>query len=75
MQRSKLAQELGGANLDLQLKEWVFEESFAGVVINDVTGEMLEYRHFVKHPKYKDVWETSLANKFGHLAQGICNIP
>ena len=43
--------------------------------IDDKTGEALEYRHLIKHPKYKDVWETSLANKFGRLAQGIRKIP
>ena len=69
VQRSKLARGFGGANLDLQLKEWAFKENFAGVVIDDVTGEALEYRHLIKNPKYKDVWETSLAKEFGRLAQ------
>ena len=53
--------------MDLELNEWAFEENFAGVVINDVTGEALKDRHFIKHPKYKDVWETLLANEFGPL--------
>ena len=57
------------------MKEWAFEENFAGVGIDEDTGKALEYRHLIKHPKCKDVWETSLANKFGRLAQGIRDIP
>ena len=60
--------------MNLQLDKWAFKENCAGVVIDNVTEETLEYRHLIKHPKYKDVWETSLANKFGCLSQGICNI-
>ena len=71
----KLTHGLGRASLDLQMKELAFEENFAGVVIDEDTGEALEYRHLIKHPKYKDVWETSLANEFGRLAQGIRDIP
>ena len=68
VQRSKLARWWGGANLNLQLDEWAFEQNFTGVVIDDTTGEALEYRHLIKNPKYQDVWETSLAKKVGRLA-------
>ena len=75
VQRRKFTRGYGHANLDLQMKEWALQENFAGVVINEDTGEAMEYRHLIKHPKYKDVWETSLANEFGRLAQGIRKIP
>ena len=75
VQQRKLTRGFGRANLDLQMKEWAFEENFAGVVIDEDTGKALEYRHLIKHPKHKDVWETSLSNEFGRLAQGIRDIP
>ena len=64
-----------GANLDLQLNEWAYEAHFAGAVIDEETGESLEYRDLMKLPKYKDMWSTSLANEFERLAPGICNVP
>ena len=36
-------------------------------------GEMLEYRQLIKHPKFRPDWNTSSANKFGQLEQGIDN--
>jgi hypothetical protein len=29
---------------------------FASAVLDDKTGNLLEYRHLLKHPKYKDIW-------------------
>ncbi len=31
---------------------------FASIVLDDETGNLLEYRHLLKHPKYKDIWTT-----------------
>jgi hypothetical protein len=28
----------------------------ASTILEDKTGEVLEYRHLMKHPKYKDMW-------------------
>ena len=28
-------------------------------ILGDKTGDLLEYRHLMKHPKYKDVWSNS----------------
>ena len=36
---------------------------FIGAIINKETGAVLEYRHLVKNPATKSVWETSFANK------------
>jgi hypothetical protein len=43
----------------------------AHAVLDQETGELLEYRHLLKHPCFKDVWNRSAANEFGRLAQGI----
>ncbi len=29
---------------------------FVSAVLDDKTGNLLEYRHLLKHPKYKDIW-------------------
>ncbi len=44
---------------------------FIGAVIDDKTGNMLEYRHLVKNKSTRALWETSFANKIGWLFQGI----
>mgnify|MGYP006166622523 CR=1 FL=1 len=35
------------------------------------TGELLEYRHLIQCPKYKDAWSISFGNEIGRLAQGM----
>ena len=42
---------------------------FAGAVIDDETGELLEYRHLIQRPKYKKDWGYSFGNEIGRLAQ------
>jgi hypothetical protein len=32
---------------------------FASAVLDDKTSNLLEYRHLLKHPKYKDIWSKS----------------
>jgi hypothetical protein len=34
----------------------------------------MEYRHLIRGPATKDIWEHSCANEFGRLAQGIRDI-
>jgi hypothetical protein len=36
---------------------------FIGAVIDNKTGNMLEYRHLVKNDNTRALWETSFANK------------
>ena len=43
---------------------------FAGAVMDDDTGEMLEYRHLVKIPKYRERWSKAFGKEIGRLAQG-----
>jgi hypothetical protein len=40
----------------------------AYAVLDDETGNLLEYRHLMKHPKYKDVWTKSFGTEIHRLA-------
>jgi hypothetical protein len=40
----------------------------AYAVLEDDTGDLLEYRHLIKHPKYKDTWSNSFGNEIRRLA-------
>jgi hypothetical protein len=40
-------------------------------VLDQETGQLLEYRTLLKHPRFKEVWNRSAADEFGRLAQGI----
>ena len=42
----------------------------AGAVLDEETGDMLEYRHLVKNPKYRDIWSRAFGKEIGRLAQG-----
>ncbi len=41
---------------------------FANAVLDDETGDLLEYRHLLKHPKYKEVWSKSFGKEIWCLA-------
>jgi len=41
----------------------------AHAVLNQETGELLEYHRLLKHPCFKEVWNRSAADEFGRLAQ------
>jgi len=43
----------------------------AHAVLDQETGELLEYHRLLKHPRFKEVWNRSAADEFGRLAQGI----
>eukprot|EP00804_Cyclotella_cryptica_P023061 CCRYP_000315-RA/>CCRYP_000315-RA protein AED:0.18 eAED:0.15 QI:0/0/0/1/1/1/2/0/662 len=43
-------------------------------VLNDKTGELMEYRHLVADPKYRDTWKNSYGKELGRLAQGLPGI-
>jgi hypothetical protein len=40
-------------------------------VLNQETGQLLEYHQLLKNPKFKEIWTRSAADEFGRLAQGI----
>ena len=41
------------------------------LICNKETGEYLNYRQLLRDPKHKTIWNTSSANEFGRLAQGV----
>jgi hypothetical protein len=43
----------------------------AGAVMDDKTGELMEYKQLMKHAKYKQTWGRAFGNEIGRLAQGI----
>jgi hypothetical protein len=45
-----------------------FIRDFASAVLDEETGDLLEYRHLLKHPKYKDIWSKSFGTEIRRLA-------
>jgi hypothetical protein len=41
---------------------------WAQSILDNKTGDLLEYRHLMKHPKYKDVWTHSFSKEIRQLA-------
>jgi hypothetical protein len=41
---------------------------FASAVLDNKTGDLLEYRHLLRHPKYRDVWSKSFGTDIRRLA-------
>lgn len=46
---------------------------FAGAILDDKTRKLLDYRHLIKHPKYKETCCHSYGNKIERLAQRSTN--
>jgi len=42
-------------------------------VMDDKTGQLLNYKQLLRSAKYKKRWSISSANKFGRLANGVGN--
>ena len=40
-------------------------------VLDEETGELMEYRHLLKNPKYREIWGHSYGNELGRLMQGM----
>jgi hypothetical protein len=45
-------------------------QEVAAPVLDHDTGQLLEYRALLRHPKFKEDWNLSAANEFDRLAQG-----
>ena len=48
-----------------------FLQSLEMPVLNETSGQSLQYRQLCKHPKFAHIWNTSYANELGRLCQGI----
>ncbi len=40
-------------------------------VLNMTTGKLMEMRHLLVNPKYKDLWGKSYTKELGRLMQGV----
>jgi len=43
----------------------------AGAVLDEETGDLLEYRHLIRHPVHKTIWGGAFGKEIGRLAQGL----
>ena len=48
-----------------------FPIEMINAVLNEETGELMEYRHIMNNPKYFQLYATSYSKDLGRLAQGI----
>ncbi len=48
--------------------------NFIGAIIEDITGDVLEYCHLIKSDTHQPIWQKSFANELGCLFQGIRDI-
>ena len=48
-----------------------FPKEVLAEVLNEETGDLMEYRHLIGNPKYHKLWQNSYNNKLRRLAQGI----
>lgn len=55
--------------------EWTNFMHVANAVLHPDTGQPMEYRELIRHPKTTADWLISSANEFGRLAQGVRDIP
>jgi hypothetical protein len=55
-----------------QASAWKYPLQFlcnwASSILEDKTGDLLEYRHLLKNPKYKDMWSQSFSKEIRQLA-------
>jgi hypothetical protein len=49
----------------------LFPVEILNAVLNMDTGKLLEMRHLLVNPKYKELWGKSDTTELSHLAQGI----
>ena len=49
----------------------IVSDLLAAPVMDEETGEMLEFRQLRSHPKYKKIWDTSYENELERPCQGV----
>jgi len=52
----------------------LFPTDFLNAILNEDTGELMEYRHLIKDPKYSTIWRKAYGKELGRLVQGIPGI-
>ena len=51
-----------------------FPRNMLNAVLDMTTGELLEMRHLLVNPKYKELWGKSYTKELGRLAQGVSGV-
>eukprot|EP00804_Cyclotella_cryptica_P001906 CCRYP_007349-RB/>CCRYP_007349-RB protein AED:0.31 eAED:0.31 QI:0/-1/0/1/-1/1/1/0/639 len=57
-----------------QATQWRYPPDMLHAVLNDETGELMEYRHLIANPKYRDTWQNAYGKELGRLVQGLPSI-
>ena len=64
--------EINGTTLQAQtLASRKYPRHMLNAVLNEETGELMEYRNLIGDPKYREIWGKSYGNKLGRLVQGM----
>ena len=64
--------QLQPTNMDARLlASRKFPPHMLNAVLNEDTGELMEYRHLIGSPKYREIWGQAYGNELGRLAQGM----
>jgi hypothetical protein len=50
---------------------WQYPSNILHTVLDKTTGNLMEMRHLLVNPKYKELWGKSYTKELGRLAQGI----
>jgi len=48
-----------------------FPKNMLNAVLDMTTSELMEMRHLLVNPKYKELWGNSYTKELGRLAQGV----
>ena len=54
-----------------QLDSRRFPIEMINALLNVETGKLVEYRHIMKNPKYRQLYATYYSKELGRLAQGM----
>ena len=57
-----------------QASQRKFPKEALAAVLNEETGELMEYRHLVANPKYREIYKPAYGKELGRLTQGIPGI-
>ena len=52
-----------------QLSRQKFPKEILAAMLNEDTGELMEYHRLIRNPKYRELWTNSYGNELGRLAQ------
>ena len=70
-----LTQDMMFASITLNEVAMNARRTFPRHILNSVldkdTGEIMEYRHLIGNPKYRDIWSHGYGNELGRIAQGL----